>query len=316
MVKNKKYDIIFLNHQKSQCGVYEIGKRIYNLIDKKIIDCGYFEIPINGVNFYRNVLEEHTPKYVLYNYFSVTMPYVNKTIFKEYPNTKHIGIIHDPLKPNDIQFYNSTFDAWIIHDDTNPIQSKNKFTTIRPITRFNKPEINNNVLNIGSHGFTVSPWKMFDKMINQIHHEFDEVNINMNLTQATFGGTNQGREIDMWRSKITKPNVKLNITTHYFEEELDLIRFLSKNDLNMYFYNPPNQYIGVGGSADLAVSSQSSLVVNNTYMYRHFHKHLGFYDETNSLKSFLNNKNKVKELYDLWSPERMTLDYKNLLESL
>ena len=309
-------DILYINHEKSQCGVYEIGKRIYKLLNPNIIKSFYFETKINGINEYRNIMEERKPKYVFYNFYFATLPYLNKNLFKEYPNTKHIGIVHDPLRPSDIEFYNSTFDAWIIHDDTNPIQSKNKFTTIRPISRFNKPKSDNKILNIGSHGFTVSPWKMFDKMIDQIHYEFDEVNINMNLTQATFGGTNQSHEIDMWRSKITKPNVKLNITTHYFEDEIDLIKFLSKNDLNMYFYNAPNQYVGVGGSADLAVSSQSSLLVNSSYMYRHFHNHLGYFEKTNNIKSFLDNKLKVKELYELWSPERMTIDYKKLLESL
>jgi hypothetical protein len=309
-------DILYINHEKSQCGVYEIGKRIYGLLNPNIIQSLYFETKVDGINEYRNIMEEHKPKYVFYNFYFATLPYLNKNLFKEYPNTKHIGIVHDPLRPSDIQFYESTFDAWIIHDDTNPIQSKNKFTTIRPISRFNKPESNNKILNIGSHGFTVSPWKMFDKMIDQIHHEFDEVNINMNLTQATFGGSNQGNEIDMWRSKITKPNVKLNITTHYFEEEIDLISFLSKNDLNMYFYNTPNEYVGVGGSADLAVSSQSSLLVNSSYMYRHFHKHIGYFEQFNKINPFLENNLKVKELYELWSPDRMTSDYKNLLESL
>lgn len=309
-------DILYINHEKSQCGVYEIGKRIYGLLNPNIIQSLYFETKVDGINEYRNIMEEHKPKYVFYNFYFATLPYLNKNLFKEYPNTKHIGIVHDPLRPSDVQFYESTFDAWIIHDDTNPIQSKNKFTTIRPISRFNKPESNNKILNIGSHGFTVSPWKMFDKMIDQIHHEFDEVNINMNLTQATFGGSNQGNEIDMWRSKITKPNVKLNITTHYFEEEIDLISFLSKNDLNMYFYNTPNEYVGVGGSADLAVSSQSSLLVNSSYMYRHFHKHIGYFEQFNKINPFLENNLKVKELYELWSPDRMTADYKNLLESL
>ena len=154
-------DIIYINHEKSQCGVYEIGKRIYKLLDPNIIQSLYVETKVNGVNEYRNIMEEHKPKYVFYNFYLATLPYLNKNLFKDYPNTKHIGIVHDPLRPSDVQFYNSTFDAWIIHDDTNPIQSKNKFTTIRPISRFNKPKINNNVLNIGSHGFTVSPSQLF-----------------------------------------------------------------------------------------------------------------------------------------------------------
>lgn len=308
--------IVYINHSKSQCGVYEIGKRIFELLNKDILPIKYFETSINGELEYRKIMEEETPDYVFYNYYPMTLQYVNKTMFEQYPKSKHIGIIHDPLTPEMINFYNTTFDAWIIHDDTNQTPSNNKFTTIRPIRRYNKTNTTNNVLNIGSHGFSVSPWKMFDRMIQLVHDEFEVVNINMNITEATFGGGDDTHKFNLWRELISKPNVNLNITNKYFETETEVIDFLSKNDLNMYFYYPPNQFIGVGGSADLAVSSQSSLVVNNTYMYRHLHNHIGFFEQSNNIKSFLNNHNKVKEIYDLWSPERMTNDYKKMIESL
>ena len=76
-------DILYINHEKSQCGVYEIGKRIHDLMVPKIINSFYFETKLNGgINEYRNIMEEHKPKYVFYNYFSVTLPYVDKNLFK------------------------------------------------------------------------------------------------------------------------------------------------------------------------------------------------------------------------------------------
>lgn len=307
--------ILFVNHHKTQCGIYEIGKRIFELFDKSVLDIFYIES--SSLEYYIQNVEEYKPDIIVYNYFSATLPYINKTTLSVFPKIKHIGIIHDPLHPNDINFYNYTFDAWIIHDDTNPILSDKKFTTVRPIRRYIKKNIGkNNILNIGSHGFSVSPWKMFDLMIDIIHREFDEVNINMNITKATYGGKNEDELFNSWKNKITKKGVNLNISTNYLKTELDVIDFLSKNDLNIYFYNPPHPYVGVGGSADLAVSSQSSLAVNSSYMYRHFHKHLGFYEQHNSLKNFLNNQDTVKKLYDEWSPEKITNDYKNMFEKI
>lgn len=308
--------ILFLNHSKSQCGVYEIGKRIYELLDKSILPVFYYETPISGLNEYRDIIEETKPNYILYNYFTETLKYVNRELFNQYPKIKHIGIIHDPLSPEMIEFYDYTFDRWIIHDDTNEIKSSKKFKTIRPIPRFEKNFKNDGILKIGSHGFSVSPWKMFDVIIHQIHQEFDEVVINMNITEATFGLNNNDYNFMKWRELITKKNVKLNLTNTYFESENQVIEFLSKNDLNVYFYNPPSAYIGVGGSADLAVSSQSNLCVNNSYMYRHFHNHIGYFEQTGTLKSFLNNEKKIKEIYELWSPSRMSLDYLKMLNSI
>ena len=307
--------ILYINHEKSQCGIYEIGKRIHGLFDTSLLDAVYAETPVGGIVTYRDLVEEHKPDLIIYNYFTVTLPYVSRQLFNEYPNIKHVGIIHDPLYPEDIEFYNNTFDAWIIHDDnTNIIKSTNKFSTVRPILRFTKPERNNNVLSIGSHGFDVSPWKMFGESIDIIHENFDEVIINLNITNATFGNNNH--DCRDWVNKITKKGVSLNITNTYFDTEIEVVDFLSKNDMNMYFYSPPHPFVGVGGSADLAISAQSSLCVNNTYMYEHIHKHLGYFEKSNNLSDFLRNEEEVKKLYDLWSPTRMTTDYLKMINSL
>jgi hypothetical protein len=309
-------EIIFINHEKSQCGVYEIGKRIYELIDKDIINLKYFEVPVYGIENFRNILESEKPKYIIYNYYPHTLAFLSKKILNEYTNIKHVGIIHDPLDPHHIGLFDSLFDAWIIHDTTNTINSNKKFKTIRPIRRYDKLNNNNEILNIGSHGFSVSPWKMFDKIIEQINNDFDVVKINMNITQATFGGINDINKFNSWRKIITKSNVILNITNNYYDSEYDVIDFLAKNDLNIYFYNAPSPYVGVGGSADLAISAQSNLVVNNTHMYRHIHEYLGYFEQGNNLNNFLNNKNIVKSMYDDWNPQVMTNDYKKMLESI
>ena len=308
-------DILFINHQKSQCGIYEIGKRISSLLDKTILPIEYIETPVHGENKFRLAMESYKPKYVIVNYYVSTLPYINKRLLDQYPNTHFIGIIHDPLSEHMIRMYESTFDCWILHDDTNTIVSKNKFLTVRPVPRFERKERERGVLNIGSHGFSVSPWKMFDQIISYINSEFDEVNINMNITQATFGGGDDTHRFNEWKKIITKPKINLNLSNHYFETENELINFLSNNDLNVYFYNASRD-VGIGGSADLAISSRSSLVVNSTHMYKHLHPHIGYYEQTGKLSSFLDNNNKIQELYDMWSPERITDDYKKMIETL
>jgi hypothetical protein len=307
--------ILFFNHSKSQCGVYEIGKRIHELLNKNILSTEYKEIPVDNPNTYLEIMEESNPDIAIYNYFTGTLPYINKSLFTNFSKTKHVGIIHDPLSPHDIDFYNNNFDAWIIHDPTNPIISNKKFTTIRPIRRFNKIDSINNIPTFGSHGFNVSPWKRFDSIINIIQSEFDEAIINFNITKATFGQNNES-VFDYFHSIIKKPKIYLNITNEYFDSEIELINFLSKNDLNIYFYFPPHGNVGVGGSADLAVSSQTGLVVNSTYMYRHFHEHIGFFEQNNNLKYFIENKHKTKDLYEKWHPDAMTIDYKNMIEKI
>lgn len=305
--------ILFLNHGYCQCGIYEIGQRIFGLLDQTKLPCTYFWTTPYDAPTYRSIVEQCKPTHVIYNYYPGTLCYVTKAELANFPDVKHIGIIHDPLDPKFIEHVDNTFDAWIIHDHTNPLPSKKKFTTVRPIPRF-IPTESPKTFSIGSHGFTCNVWKQYELMLHYINNQFDEVEINFHLPTATFSGGDAN--YDHWWNQITKPGIKLNITTNYLLEQ-DLISFLSRNTINMYFYNTHGDpYIGVGGSADLAIASQRSLLVNSTYMYRHLHEALGFYEQTNSIGSSIDNTKAVKRLYDEWSPERITDDYLTMLGKL
>jgi len=306
--------ILFLNHRKSQCGVYEIGKRIFSLLDQSILPAIYQEV--DNINEYFNIVDTYSPDIIIYNYVGATMPFLNSFVANNYAKIKHIGIIHDSF--NFIPEVESIFDCWIVHDLTDKTPStKKKFTTVRPICRFNrKKEIDLNNITIGTHGFPISPWKMYDTIVEYVNYAFDKATINMNLPVATYGGTlEQAQNVaNLCKSKITKPFIILNITHDYFETEEELIERLSMNTMNVYFYNDKvYNNLGIAGSADLAISSQSSLAVNSAYMYRHINTRLGICAKDN-IYEFLNNYKEVKKLYDEWSPERMTNDYKQMIE--
>jgi len=307
--------ILFLNHKKSQCGVYEIGKRIFSLIDQRILPIVYQEV--GNLNEYFNIVDTYSPDVIIYNYVGVTMSFLNSFVVNNYAKIKHIGIIHDSF--NFISEVESIFNCWIVHDLTDITPSNKKFLTVRPIRRFNRTkEVDLNNITIGTHGFPVSPWKMYDTIVEYVNYAFDKATINMNLPVATYGGTlEQVQNVaNLCKSKITKPLIILNITHDYFETEEELIERLSTNTMNVYFYNDKvYNNLGIAGSADLAISSQSSLAVNSAYMYRHINTRLGICIKDN-IHEFLNNYKEVKKLYDEWSPERMTNDYKQMIESI
>ena len=307
-------NILYINHKKSQCGVYEIGKRIYKLIDKNILPMAYYEI--DNANEYFDIINFNKPDVVIYNYVYQTLQFLTPDITKSYPQIKHIAIIHDSF--NYMDYVEEMFDCWIAHDPTNTFPSNKKFLTVRPIPRFiRKNESDSENISIGSHGFSISPWKMYDTMVEFINYAFDNAIINFNLPVATFGGTIEQTNaiVYLCKLKITKPGIILNITHDYFETEEDLIENLSKNTMNMYFYDDTvYTNMGIAGSADLAIASQSSLAVNSAYMYRHINTRLGSCTKDN-IHEFIHNSKKVKELYEEWSPERITNDYKKIIET-
>jgi hypothetical protein len=307
--------IIFLNQKKAQCGVYEIGKRIFSLIDKNILPMTYHEI--GDVNDYLNVIAFYKPDVIVYNYVGATTPFLTEKLIRQHTKIKHIGVIHDSF--NFIPEIDSLFDAWIVHDLTNETQSNKKFLTVRPIRRFiRKNEHDFENISIGTHGFPISRWKMYDTIAEWVNYTFDKATINMNLPVATFGGTLEQAKIvaNLCKSKTSKPDIILNITHDYFATEEELIERLSQNTMNAYFYDDGvYNNLGVAGSADLAISSQSSLAVNSAYMYRHLNTRLGICTRDN-MRDFLYNYIEVKKIYEEWSPERMTNDYKNMIEKI
>ena len=308
-------NVLFINHKKSHCGVYEIGKRIHDLLDGNGFYCSYVEL--DTLEEYHYAIEVCKPDVIVYNYVQQTMVFLTPEVSKLYPHIKHIAIIHDSF--NYLYYVEAIFDAWIVHDLTNTSESKKKFLTVRPIPRFTREtEIDLDNLSFGSHGFSISPWKMYDTMVEYINYAFDKATINLNLPVATFGGSLEQSQYvaNLCKSKVTKPHIILNITHDYLDTEVELISWLSKNTMNMYFYNDKvYTNMGVAGSADLAIASQSSLAVNNAYMYRHVNSILGGCTKEN-INDFVYNYKDVEKLYNEWSPNRIVKDYINMVETI
>jgi hypothetical protein len=310
--------ILFINHKKCQCGVYEIGKRIFGLFNQDILPIVYEEVENQGE--FHFVVRTHKPDVILYNYYSLTLPFIDSLVTKLLPKIKHIAIVHDQLRFPYLAEIENIFDAWIIHDETNPIVSSKKFKTIRPIPRYTRTkEIDFDNISIGTNGIISSQWKMYDTIVEYINATFDNITINMNLTLGNALGKADPKtaiaEADKCRAKVTKPGINLNITHDYLPTEMDVIEWLSKNTMNIYFFNPPILGVGVGGSPDLAIAAQSSLAVNDSYMLRHIHTKLGVCNK-NNISQFIHNSEQVKSLYNEWTPERMTNDYKKMIETI
>ena len=309
--------VLYVNHAEPACGVYQIGKRIADLLKPStVLDVAYVESAT--VEPVVAALNQHRPRVVLYNYYPATLPFVSGpfTAAVRQAGIAQFGIIHDPMEPAFIAGIEQLFDFWIVHDPTNPVASSKKFTTVRPVPRFD-PAPPPARLSFGTHGFGISPWKAFDFIVAVVNHEFDEADINMNIGLAAFGDRD-GAVASQWRAacqrQVTKPGIRLNITHDFLATEADLIRYLQGNTVNVYFVRDPPAYTGPAGSADLAIASGRALVVNNGYMYRHVSTRLGAYGVNGqTLRSLCQNERAVADLYREWSPQRVRADYEQMI---
>jgi len=310
-------NVLYVNHAVKACGVYQIGRRIAGFLGGSTKH-NFIYLEAESWQQIVDAINAHQTKVVIYNYYPATLPFVdfNFTAHLRRHGLAQFGIVHDPMEPAFIQQVEALFDNWIVHDETNPVVSAKKILTCRPVPRFPSappPE----KLSFGSHGFGISPWKAFDSIVEAINHEFDRAVINMNIGLAAFGdrdGAAAVRWREACRAKVTKPGIELNITHDFLETEEDMIRFLQKNTVNVYFHRDPPNYTGPAGSADLAIAAQRALVVNGCYMYRHISTRLGAYGISGSLAAMHQNEDKVAQLYHEWSPERIIRDYEGIID--
>jgi hypothetical protein len=256
--------ILFLNHVKSQCGVYWYGYRLWKIWKgSNMIDFDYKEIK-DLENYNLLIFSKYDA--IIYNYHPSTMPWLSSyTIQKKIPN---IGIWHEILQD---KMFDYTLD--IPSEIPRPI-----FEEIpKTITSTDKDVIDfihykkEGVPIIGSFGFGFQS-KGFDRIITNTCNQFDKAIIKIIMPMAQYGDsdgqiTKQIR--NQCTSKLTNPNVELRII-HQFISDDDLLYFLSTNTINVFLYAQENNR-GISSVIDFALSVDRPICISDSYMFRHIY---------------------------------------------
>ena len=107
--------ILFLNHKIEACGVYQYGLRISNIL-KKSDKNNYIYVEIDNHSSYLKYISIHNPDIIIYNYHSITTPYLNNpTLRFKYNNIHHIMIHYDVTQHmiNNFHPNNSKKKTWV-----------------------------------------------------------------------------------------------------------------------------------------------------------------------------------------------------------
>jgi hypothetical protein len=303
--------IYFINSKKENCGVYQYGLRLWNVLQYSKLDIQYYEIEnitefnllnLNGVDvlFFNWIEGGNTGPYGWYN-----MSVVNK--LKEiYPHLKTMTIMHTAA------FHTAYFDYII---DQNPLNSNFP----RPLYDYDisKPKKIHDVIQIGSFGFA-GDHKGFDNIIKLVNENYDFAQINLHITNAYYGDSNgycQHRIINAIKLISRKPGIALNITTNFISNQ-EILDFVYENDLIVFAYTGG----GTDSSSipDYAISTNTPMAVTSIGMFKHVYTpEIDL--ELNSLSKILEfNKqtNYVTHLRELWSRENLIEAFEHLISSL
>lgn len=262
-------NILFINSTKKQCGVYQYGLRLYDILKPGFPNLEYIELE-NG-NDYLITITKKSYCVIIYNYHAATLPWLPSVMQKQ---VKNIGLIHDSnnfnfditieICPDDSLFSipRPIFENIDEVDEYTP-----SFSKVKDFIDF-KDE---NVPIFGSFGFGFDN-KGFHKIVNLINKNYDHAIIKFVIPLADFDSNAQSTTSTTYQKCLAenvKPGIKLLIT-HDFFSTIDVLKFLRSNTMNIFLYDDL-QGRGPSSVIDYAISVKRPLGISNSFMFRHFY---------------------------------------------
>lgn len=330
--------ILFVTHKPKQCGVYEFGKSVFNVISTSG-KYNFIKAECESFDELNKAITQHNPAAIIYNYHPSVLPWLCSKISKGvYRNNisgikaVQIGIIHEItqsvadtatgygnkfiLGPSSKKL-NSLFDFYIAADPTLLLKNPLVFKTGRLIPEFTKQVTEPDIVTIGSFGFA-TPKKGFEKLVQKVHDEFDEAVIRINMPAADFSdadGDNAKLIASTCLSLVTKPGIKLKIT-HQFMSDNELLDFLAGNSMNVFMYEDIEGR-GISSAVDNALAVKKPIAVSRCPMFRHIlQAKPSVCIDDNSLKTILQNGfTSLARIAKDWTSANLRWEYERILDA-
>lgn len=256
--------VLILNHKHIKCGVYQFGKRIYNLAARST-KVNYVYRDLDSKQEYLNILDEIQPNFIVYNWHWDRMPWLAESDIINNTSVKHYFIYHDGsmVKNYDKYLFFGAFDP----SEKDAIDKR--VLLPRPLYLYHGDYPINNIPTIGSFGFAFLH-KKFPELVTLVNDTFDEAIINIHMTLPYFGDTPGNTIKGIQNACIMnnrKPKIKLNITQDFVDDD-NLLKFLAGNDINVFNYSCfPNP--GLSSALDYALSVKRPIAISDNIMFRH-----------------------------------------------
>jgi hypothetical protein len=254
---------------------------------------------------FRKMVNELKPDLILFNFHPIIMPWLNLNLLDEFRYYRPTAFIHEYLgEPNIVMF------KYCFYSDTGAVEEYKNYPNVfipgRVLGDYKGFYPVNKVPTIGSFGFGL-PIKRFNYLVERVNEEYDEAVINLHMPSAFYGDTPNGdvlkAVIDSCKKEVTKPNIQLNISIDFRNED-ESLEFLAGNDINIFPYSElPHK--GVASSLDMGLSVKRPIACTKTYMFNHIKdiwNKVSFEDHT--IAELINNGTEPLEpYYKLWTKE-------------
>lgn len=269
--------ILFLNHKKKQCGVYQYGIRLYSIL-QKCDTYHYMYIEVESYEEYNTIVSAHPKcKCIMYNYHSTTMTWLHSSNIQRL--VKNIGIPHESsfdifdsvcnIDPNGIEtstIYNIPRPIYE-HVDTMLTNYEPSTSNIKDFIHYSEP----NVPIFGSFGFGFMN-KGFDKIVQYVNEQCDRAIIKLVITTGDYvPGSHETNNTLRQLFDSINDNTKITLMiTHDFFSVNDVLYFLRSNTMNIFMHDTMHGR-GISSVIDYAISVKRPLAISDSYMFRNIY---------------------------------------------
>lgn len=314
-------NVLFLNHKVENCGVYQYGKRVNEILQKDP-QINYIYKEIDSYYEYCNILQDNAGiMAIIYNYHSSTMTWLNSSSIQR--AVKNIGIPHESpehlfdivcnIDPNAPEIINKFSLPRPIYENIEDIV--NTISTNEAVDSFINKYTDTNFPIFGSFGFGFDN-KGFDKIVKIINEQYDNAIIKFVIPIAHFD-TDPNR-IHRMRERCIKMNRKPGIIlmiSHDFFSTSDILKFLKSNTMNIFLYDLM-RIRGISSTIDYAISVKKPIGISDSYMFRNIYS-----DEIclykNSINDCMKNStNYLAKFLDEYSHNNLINKFNKILNSV
>lgn len=304
--------IIFVNHNVVNCGVYQYGKRVFD-ISKKSQKYNFEYVEVTCFENLFEFIKDKNPKMIFYNYLPSTMPWFNDSIFNQIKSLgiKQGNIVHN-CKYGNFDFY--------LHQDPYYKNDENNFAILRPLFEYlpNDNLKKNDKIQIGTFGFG-GQHKFVPEICRLVSEEFvnQQIKLNLHVTEGFYSGNIFEEVKNECLNNLNNENIDLNITNNFLTNE-DLLNFLHQNDLNIFFYENYPFYNGISSSIDYALSVRKPIAICKSNMFSHIMDVTPSIcvEDTDLVDIIANGFSPLQEKYNSWSHKNFIDNMEMIVEKL
>jgi hypothetical protein len=294
--------ILFITNTPETCGVNAFGKSLYSrlsLINNFIT----IYAPCNTWDDAKKMIIDFQPNIVLYNFHSYTLPWVTENNLNEFLHIKHVAIVHEASMITPPQIIKRLL------PDNLP----------RIISDCQNEYVESTIPIIGSFGF--ASWhKGFHNLILKIQEQFDDAIFRLHMPPSFYcdPAADMSKQIAVeCQNRIKKPGISLQVDYTFLSEQ-ELIRWLNKNTLNAFHYEPLPYDPGISSVLDYAISARRPIGITKSPMFRHINNiSSSIYLEDTPMKEIIQNGlAPILPFFTKWSKDNFIKYWKDIICSL